>query len=159
MSTVIEVSYSCIPLTTKKSRVGNSANSSRQPLPGWKEEIAPLKKNSLFWHSVLLSAGKPTVGALHSIMVHTRMKYHRSIKFAKKLVASFQARSLLTAAESGNIAFLRELGASIHKKTHWSSCSNLFWRLQKTETKSIFSCTKCHFMIFHNLERATSMCI
>ena len=52
MSSIIETSQTCIPLSMKS-------------LPGWKENVAPLKSDSLFWHSVWISAGRPASGALY----------------------------------------------------------------------------------------------
>ena len=51
LCSLVETSYTCIPLTAR-AKQGN-----HQHLPGWKENFAPLKKDSLFWHSVWLSAG------------------------------------------------------------------------------------------------------
>ena len=58
ISCAIETSYENIPLQAHKRYV-NPANSANQPLPGWNESIAPLKSDSIFWHSVWKSAGRP----------------------------------------------------------------------------------------------------
>ena len=83
LCSVIETSHECIPLSAKQGP-GKKANPDSQPLPGWKENIAPLKRDSRFWHAVWISAGRPTTGALHLVMCHARAKYHRAVKIAKK---------------------------------------------------------------------------
>ena len=52
LCTVIETSYETIPLTSSKGTRKNF----HQPLPGWNELVKPVKQDSLFWHSVWLSA-------------------------------------------------------------------------------------------------------
>ena len=52
LCTVIETSYETIPLTSLKGTRKNF----HQPLPGWNELVKPVKQDSLFWHSVWLSA-------------------------------------------------------------------------------------------------------
>ena len=74
MTSVIESSHACIPLSNKV-KAGGGDPSKQCPvgraLPGWKEDIAPLKEDSLFWHSVWLSAGRPH-GDLHHLMASSR---------------------------------------------------------------------------------------
>ena len=109
----METSYTCIPLTGRSSATGQKQS---QPLPGWKEFVAPLKKDSLFWHSVWLSAGRQTSGALYQVMCHARMKYHLAVRQAKKLAETAKARELATASEAGDIALMKELKKSLDKK-------------------------------------------
>ena len=88
----------------------------RQALPGWKETILPLKSDSLFWHSVWISAGRPA-GALHKVMSQTRNKYHSAVKKAKRKLEHGLAEDILVAAESGDVALMREMRKTIKKKT------------------------------------------
>ena len=118
MCSVIETSYECIPLTSKlKQKTDPSSNCPvTQSLPGWKENVLPLREDSLFWHSVWISAGKPQKGQLHSIMSWSRNKYHYSIRRAKKLAASMRANDLLQAAEQGDSHLLKEMKNTINSK-------------------------------------------
>ena len=77
--------------------------------------IAPLKKDSVFWHSVWISAGRP-MGALHQVMCNSRTKYHCAVKQAKRNVAHAKAMELLAAAESGDAALMEEMRKTITKK-------------------------------------------
>ena len=102
---MIETSYTCIPL----SGSNRSKQSNYQPLPGWKKHIAPLKTDSLFWHSVWISAGRPATGSLYQVMTNARNKYHLAVRQAKKIAASAKAKELSSAAEAGDVALMREL--------------------------------------------------
>ena len=97
LCSMVETSYSCIPLTGSSSQ-GQKQNGS---LPGWKDHVAPLKRDSLWWHSVWLSAGRPASGALHQVMCHVRGKYHLAVRQAKRIAGTAKARELASAAEEG----------------------------------------------------------
>ena len=113
LCTIIETSYECIPLSGKAPK----SKSSWQPLPGWKEHVAPLKKDSLFWHSVWISAGRPSQGTLYQVMLHTRAKYHVAVKKAKRLAASAKAQNILDASEKGDYALMAELRKILDTKS------------------------------------------
>ena len=93
LCTLIETSYECIPLTAKKND-SKSMKGGRQAIPGWKETILPLKSDSLFWHSVWISAGRPA-GALHKVMSQTRNKYHSAVKKLHDRVVCGSVRTCL----------------------------------------------------------------
>ena len=112
LCTLVETSYACIPLTAKP----RSDKGSGQRLPGWNTTVAPLKDDSLFWHSVWKDAGSPQSGALHQVMCHARRKYHTAVKQAKRLAGNAKAEELLSAAEAGDAALMLELKKSIDKK-------------------------------------------
>ena len=116
LCSAIETSYECIPLSAKQGP-GRKPGTSTQPLPGWNEKIAPLKTDSRFWHSVWISAGRPTVGSLYMVMCHTRSKNHRAVKVAKREAATVRARELSVAAEIVNMNLLKEMKKAVDKKT------------------------------------------
>ena len=47
-------------INCKKNGPGEGHDPTSQPLPGWKENLAPLKSDSQFWHAVWHSVGMPT---------------------------------------------------------------------------------------------------
>ena len=112
LCSVIETSYTSIPLTG----IPRSSKGHGQPLPGWNEFVAPLKTDSLFWHSVWISAGRPSTGSLHQVMSHARNKYHLAVRQAKKVAAESKARELAAAAEAGDIALVKEMKNSLNTK-------------------------------------------
>ena len=116
LCTVIETSHSCIPLSPK-GKSGQKHQHMRQPLPGWKENVAPKKKDSLFWHSIWISAGRPSSGSLYQLMCYVRSKYHLAVRQAKRMAATAKARDLAAAAEAGDIALMKELKKSLDSKT------------------------------------------
>jgi hypothetical protein len=86
LCTIIETSQQCIPLFSRQGP-GKEASAGSQPLPGWKRQVAPLKNDSPFWHSVWLSAERPNKGALHQVMCHACSKYHRAVSQPKGRLA------------------------------------------------------------------------
>ena len=117
LSSIIETSYVYIPLTgSSKSRPP-----SVHPLPGWNEHVAPYKKDSLFWHSVWVSAGRPASGSLYQVMSHARNKYYLAVKQVKRAAASIKATELANAAEAGDIALMKELKKSLDRKDNSQS--------------------------------------
>ena len=112
LCTLVETSYSCIPLparSRKKTVAGNC-------LPGWKTNVAPLKSDSLFWHSVWKDAGSPQSGALHQVMCHARRKYHTAVKQAKRMAGHLKAGELIAASETGDLELMNELKKTLNKK-------------------------------------------
>ena len=112
LCTLVETSYSCIPLTAKPRP--DKVNG--QCLPGWNSTVAPLKDDSLFWHSVWKDAGSPQSGALHQVMCHARRKYHTAVRQAKRMAGGIKAGELLAASEAGDVALMQELKKSLDRK-------------------------------------------
>ena len=105
MSTVIVSGYSSISLSPAPSKCSKR----HFKLPGWNEEVKPLKDDSKFWYSIWLSAGRPSSGALHSVMVNAKVKYRHAVRKAQKKVNSERASALLAAAESGDKALMAQM--------------------------------------------------
>ena len=118
MSSVIECSHSCIPLS-KKMKTENADSSRKCPvqkaLTGWKENIAPLREDSLFWHSVWISAGRP-MGDLHHLMASARNNYHYAVRKAKRLANCIRSAELSDAAALGDFQLLEEMKKTIGNK-------------------------------------------
>ena len=75
LTSMIESSHVAIPLT-KKVR----SKESKPSIPGWKQQVEPFRQDSLFWHSVWLSADKPNTGHIYKLMCWSRNKYHYAIR-------------------------------------------------------------------------------
>lgn len=107
----IEASHESIPLSGgKKTTIDPDKGCTiKSNITGWKTEIEPLRKDALFWHAVWISAEKPTTGALHSVMAHSRNKYHYAVRKAKKLSKQIRANNLLDAANRGEADLLKEM--------------------------------------------------
>ena len=73
-----------------------------------------MRQDSLFWHSVWISAGRPP-GSLQSVMAWARRKYHTAVKSAKRLAESMKSNDLWMAAEQGDRSLMEELRKSINK--------------------------------------------
>ena len=106
MTAWIEVGYCTIPVAVPPSNTGKEH---RLKLPGWEEKCEPLKVDARFWYAIWLSAGRPPVGELHRVMVHTRLKFRRAVRRVKSEANSAKARNLLQAAQSGDKALMNEM--------------------------------------------------
>ena len=110
LSAVIEASHATIPM------VGGRPGSVRPDsgiMPGWREEVAPAQKDSIFWHSVWRSAGRPPRGELYNLMRVTRSKYHMAIKRVRRAADKIKATKLFEASLSGGMDMISEM-----KKSH-----------------------------------------
>ena len=110
---LVETSYTCIPLTANPTKDGKSNFKS---VPGWKENVGPLKSDSLFWHSVWVSAGRPSSGQLQQVMSYTCRKYHIVVKQAKRMASNCKTIEALEAAKDGDAALIKELKKSLVTK-------------------------------------------
>ena len=79
-----------------------------QAIPGWKDEVEPMRQESLFWHSVWRSAGQPRNG-LQEVMKKTRYRYHHAVRQTMWIAGEIQARKLLEASEIGSMELLSEM--------------------------------------------------
>ena len=114
LCSMIETSYTCLPMSGRLS--GNQVLR-KQSVQGWAQFVAPFKKDSLFWHSIWLSAGRPTSGGLYQVMCHTRAKYHRAVKWIKRQNEIERANNIADAAKLGDAALVQELKRSINSKS------------------------------------------
>ena len=76
---VLECGDKCFPKVKPSIKRKSGGN-----IPGWNDETKSLREDSLFWHAIWVSCGRPPAGALASVMRHTRAKYHRAIKLLKR---------------------------------------------------------------------------
>ena len=65
-----------VPLTSNRHRNG--------VVPGWTEEVALLRQNSMFWHNLWVDCGRNHCGAVADIMRRTRATYHYAVRSVRK---------------------------------------------------------------------------
>ena len=82
LSEIIETAYDTIPLSGRGGRKWSPEKNFPigKVVPRWKEEVEPFRQDSMFWHSVWISADTPKMGELHSLMCRTRNRYHYAIR-------------------------------------------------------------------------------
>ena len=76
---ILDADDKCFP---KVKPVSNK--SSGEGIPGWNDEVKLLREDSLFWHAIWVSCGRPTASVLATVMRHSRAKYHRAVKLLKR---------------------------------------------------------------------------
>ena len=106
LSALIETTQYTIPMTQGGGSSNRFANGT---LPGWQTEVEPLREDSLFWHSVWQSAGRPTTGILHLLMARTRNRYHYAVRRVKKHAEQIKAENLLYASLESETKLLAEM--------------------------------------------------
>ena len=108
---VIEASHSCIPLSGGGRRRSDPSKSCQvsQCVPGWKDQVEPLRKDSVFWHALWKSADSPKQGELFQVMKRTRNAYHYAVRKVKKKADLIRAQKLLEASETSSTALLLEM--------------------------------------------------
>ena len=107
----------CIPLSTTHKPGKKKGNN----IPGWKENVQPVKKDALFWHGVWASAGSPNRGELYQVMCWARNKYHYAVRRAKRMASTIKSRKLLEAAELGDQELMKEMKMTLGKKSQGQS--------------------------------------
>ena len=53
-------------------------------MPGWNEYVAPVRRESMFWHNLWLECGHPHFGVVADCMRRTRASYHYAIRRIRK---------------------------------------------------------------------------
>ena len=81
LSAVVETSHACFPMSGGKHSAPDPKKTCpvSQVIPGWKEEVEPLRQESMFWHSVGDLLADPEI-RLHEVTKKTRYKYHHSVR-------------------------------------------------------------------------------
>ena len=70
-----------------------------RPIPGWRTEVEPLRRTSLFWHHLWLDCGKPNAGVVYEVMKKTRREYHYAIRRCKSNELLHRRQRIAEAAE------------------------------------------------------------
>ena len=105
MTNIIEASFETIPVS--QSLPNTKRN--KTVLPGWTQNVLPFKNDSLFWHSIWISMGKPNKGGVFDVMKHTRNKYHYAVRRAKRELDILKSEALAEAAAKDNLALFKEM--------------------------------------------------
>jgi len=53
-------------------------------IPGWTEQVAPLREKSVFWHQLWVNCDRPRAGLVADIMRKTRLQYHAAIRAVRR---------------------------------------------------------------------------
>ena len=106
LGAVIEASHATIPMTGGRQ---DKVKPDSGCMPGWKEEVEPYRKASIFWHSVWLSAGRPNQGQLFEIMKATRNRFKYALRRVRRAADAIKARKLFEASLWGGGDLLAEL--------------------------------------------------
>jgi len=76
----------------------------------WANEVQPFKDESMFWHAIWLSAGKPINTQLQTNMKRARNVYHFQIRKCKKMTNTLKKNTLLQACiENRDIDLFQEI--------------------------------------------------
>ena len=73
------------------------------------KNVEPFWKDSFFWHSIWLSAGRPQNGELRRIMIICCSRYHYAVRNAKVNAKLNLAGKFMKASERGEIDQLKAM--------------------------------------------------
>lgn len=73
-------------LTAAESNIPHTSNrhTESRRVPGWNEQVDPLRQKSLFWHRLWVDCGRPRNGVVADCMRRARAGYHYAIRQVKK---------------------------------------------------------------------------
>ena len=108
---VIESSHTCIPSSGGGRVTADPRKACKvsQSVPGWQEHVKPFREDSVFWHAVWRSAGRPIQGDLFENMKKSRNSYHYAVRKVKKKADMIRAQRLLEASEASSVDLLNEM--------------------------------------------------
>ncbi len=114
----IDASESSIP-----TKLTGNKETKLKCVPGWSEKVEPLKRDSLFWHSIWLSCGSPKIGVVAGIRRRVRALYHRAIRLCKKEKDSFVSKKIAEAfLDKNTIDFWKYVRRQTAYKQSTPSC-------------------------------------
>ena len=81
----------------------NSQSNHKPQIPGWNDFVKPYREDSIFWHSIWVSAGRPQNTNLHQVMKSTRNQYHYAIRRVKQQESKIRKDQMLQDCLNGKI--------------------------------------------------------
>ena len=103
LEAVEEAGKQCLPLT------GGGKSAKSKITPGWSEYVAPFKKDSKFWCSIWLSAGKPISGVLFDLMRKTKYQYKYAVRRLQRVNSRIQNDKFLESILRGGVNIFDEI--------------------------------------------------
>ena len=104
----------CLPYTYLGSR-------GKGGIPGWNEFIKPFSEESRFWYSIWVSAGKPRIGEIYSIMKSKKLQYKYAVRRLKRCKDMINNDKLLKALVTKDKCIFQEVKKLRKKKVGLSS--------------------------------------
>ena len=101
LGSVQQVAEETLPM----SGGGGGGRDQEKRVPGWKQEVEPLRDKAYFWCQVWKSCGRPLNCEVHNIMKRSRNVYHLHLKKTRKAEDKIKKNKLLNAClgDGGNI--------------------------------------------------------
>ena len=108
---IVESSHTMLPLAGGRRSAPRSSTSisSSGNIPGWTENVEPYRQEALFWHSVWVSARRPAIGELHTMMTRSRNQYHYAVRRLKLDSRMIRAKKLLESSVNGDTDLIKEM--------------------------------------------------
>ena len=84
-ASVMESVQEVAEVTLPRSRGGGGSEGEQEKrVPGWKEEVEPLREKAYFGSQVWKSCGRPINCEIHNVMKKSRNVYHLHLKKTRK---------------------------------------------------------------------------
>ena len=78
-----DITHACLAAAVDSIPKTNSRQGSGS-VPGWTDEVEPVRQTSIFWHNLWVSCGRPHDGVVADIMRKTRATYHYAVRSVKR---------------------------------------------------------------------------
>ena len=89
--------------------VGSPAKSVRKPVLGWTEYVKPYQLESIFWHSIWISLGKPRYGESFWNMINSKNQYKYAVRRLKRAQNKLQNDKFLSSITKGGVNIFQEI--------------------------------------------------
>ena len=89
--------------------VGSPAKSLRKPVLGWTEHVKPYQLESIFWHSIWISLGKPRYGDSFWNMIHSKNQYKYAVRRLKRAQNKLQNDKFVSSITKGGVNIFQEI--------------------------------------------------
>ena len=134
MNACLQAGELCIPHRMVKTGSSHQSKS----IPGWKEYVAPVREQSIFWHNLWIECGRPKHGHIADTMRMTRAKYHYTIRWVRQNETNFKNSKFAQSLINNNTKdYWKEVKK--HRGTHKASPTSIDGASSDKDIANIFA--------------------
>lgn len=127
-------------------------------VPGWTEQVKPLRDKSLFWHGMWVDCNRPREGAVADNMRRTRAAYHYAIRNVRKNENSIRCERMAEALlDDENRNFWTEVkkirNSKVSRSNTVDGCGDakLISQLFADKYRELYTCVSYDMQDMHKL--------
>lgn len=121
-------------LVASATNIPQAGKGYKKVIPGWKDNVAQIRRQAIFWHKLWKCNNCPMNGAIADIRRYTRTKYHYALRDIKKNMDTKRANSMAYALLNNKS---RNFWSEIQKVKSSNKCAtNMIDSIQGSEAIS-----------------------